>query len=133
MAHSFYFSEIKNHGGNGMATRKIINGIVYEEHGDSLFYPAFADCQQTELTLCGHQAVELMEEIDPSTLDIINISGLGKTIWTEISNSVEQRWIFRQTVLVRHSVAPILCTALTLLLIFFIREPLKTGLKRENG
>lgn len=81
-----------------MATRKIINGIVYEEHGDSLFYPAFADCQQTELTLCGHQAVELMEEIDPSTLDIINISGLGKTIWTEISNSVEQRWLFRQTV-----------------------------------
>ena len=75
-----------------MATRKIINGIVYEEHGDSLFYPAFADCQQTELTLCGHQAVELMEEIDPSTLDIINISGLGKTIWTEISNSVEQAY-----------------------------------------
>lgn len=53
-----------------MATQKIINGIVYEEHGDSLFYPAFADCQQTELTLWGHQAVELMEEIDPYTLDI---------------------------------------------------------------
>lgn len=75
-----------------MATQKIINGIVYEEHGDSLFYPAFADCQQTELTLWGHQAVELMEETDPSTLDIINISGLRKTIWTEISNSVEQAY-----------------------------------------
>ncbi len=92
MAHSYFFSEIKNHGGNGMATRKIINGIVYEKHGECLFYPVFADCQQTELTLWGHRAVELMEETDPSTLDIINISGLGKTIWTEISNSVEQAY-----------------------------------------
>lgn len=61
-----------------MATRKIINGIAYEEHGDDLFYPLFADCQQIELTLWGHRAVELMEETDHSTLDIINISGLGK-------------------------------------------------------
>lgn len=75
-----------------MATRKIINEIAYEEHGEGMFYPVFADCQQIELTLWGHRAVKLMEETDPSTLDIINISGLRKTIWTEISNSVEQAY-----------------------------------------
>lgn len=75
-----------------MSTRKNINGIAYEEHGEGMFYPVFADCQQTELTLWRHRAVELMEEIDPSTLDIINISGLGKTIWTEVEQAYKREY-----------------------------------------
>ncbi|MGN0678347.1 MAG: hypothetical protein ACI4JS_01665 [Oscillospiraceae bacterium] len=63
--------------------------IPCEEDKDGLLNPTFEDYGRKQMTMLEKKAVDLMNEIDPTALDMINMSGLYLTIWKEIGAKAE--------------------------------------------
>jgi hypothetical protein len=63
--------------------------IPCEEDENGLFNPMFENYGREQMTPTERKAVDLMNELDPTALDMVNISGLYLTIWKEIGTKAE--------------------------------------------
>ena len=61
-----------------------IYDIPFEEDQNGLFHPKFTNYGRAQMTPLERKAVDLMNELDPTALDMVNISGLYLRIWKEI-------------------------------------------------
>ena len=66
-----------------------IYDIPYEEK-DGLKYPKFESYGRAQMSPTARKALDLMNETDKTALEMINISGLYRTIWEEIAAKAEQ-------------------------------------------
>lgn len=67
-----------------------IYDIPFEEDQNGLFHPKFTNYGRAQMTPLERKAVDLMNEIDPTALDMVNISGLYLRIWKEIGKKAEK-------------------------------------------
>ena len=66
-----------------------IYDIPYEEK-DGLFHPTFENYSRKDMTPLELKALDYLNEIDPTALDMVNISGLYLRIWKEIGKKAEK-------------------------------------------
>ena len=66
-----------------------IYDIPFEADQNGLFHPTFTNYGRAQMTPLGRKAVDLMNELDPTALDMVNISGLYLRIWKEIGKKAE--------------------------------------------
>lgn len=66
-----------------------IYDIPIEEVEDGTENPTFQNYGRAQMTPMERKAVDLMNEIDPTALDLVNMSGLYLTIWKEIGQKAE--------------------------------------------
>lgn len=67
-----------------------IYDIPFEEDQNGLFHPKFTNYGRAQMTPLERKAVDLMNELDPTALDMVNISGLYLRIWKEIGKKAEK-------------------------------------------
>ncbi|MBP0982088.1 MAG: hypothetical protein J6A19_00010 [Oscillospiraceae bacterium] len=67
-----------------------IYDIPCAEDRNGLFHPAFQNYGRAQMTPLERKAVDLMNELDPTVLDMVNMSGLYLTIWKEIGQRAEE-------------------------------------------
>ena len=67
-----------------------IYDITFEEDQNGLFHPKFTNYGRAQMTPLERKAVDLMNELDPTALDMVNISGLYLRIWKEIGKKAEK-------------------------------------------
>ena len=61
-----------------------IYDIPFEKDQNGLFHPKFTNYGRAQMTPLERKAVDLMNELDSTALDMVNISGLYLRIWKEI-------------------------------------------------
>ena len=61
----------------------------FEEDQNGLFHPKFTNYGRAQMTPLERKAVDLMNEMDPTALDLVNMSGLYLRIWKEIGRKAE--------------------------------------------
>ena len=66
-----------------------IYDIPYEEDRNGLMNPTFENYGRAQMTPLERKAVDLMNDLDPTALDMVNISGLYLRIWKEIGKKAE--------------------------------------------
>ena len=62
------------------------------EEKDGLLYPTFKSQGREELSIWARKALDLTAEMDRTALDLINMSGLYRTIWEEIAAASEEEY-----------------------------------------
>lgn len=67
-----------------------IYDIPYEEDRNGLLNPKFRNYGRKDMTPLERKAVDLMNELDPTALDMVNISGLYLRIWKEIGKKAKK-------------------------------------------
>lgn len=66
-----------------------IYDIPYEEDRNGLLNPKFRNYGRKDMTPLERKAVDMMNEMDPTALDLVNMSGLYLRIWKEIGRKAE--------------------------------------------
>ncbi len=67
-----------------------IYDIPCKKDKNGVMNPMFPNYGRSQMTPLERKAVDLMNELDPTALDLVNMSGLYLTIWKEIGQKAEE-------------------------------------------
>ena len=66
-------------------------GLEYKEK-DGIFYPKLEEpIGRVQLSITARRAVDMLNEMSPTALDMVNVSGLCDRIWEEIAERVTDK------------------------------------------
>ncbi len=63
----------------------------YEEKNGALYPKLKAPKSRAELSIKARRAIDMLNGLSPSALDVVNMSGLGERIWEEIADRADER------------------------------------------
>lgn len=63
----------------------------YEDKNGALYPKLKAPKSRAELSIKARRAIDMLNGLSPSALDVVNMSGLGERIWEEIADRADER------------------------------------------